>query len=86
MPLMLLPVLTSTTPFILPRLPLISPKLLHILKRVFGVRKPIPLFDNFRIQESQIQEINVSKDTALSPLVWSYSSLTSFPSTIPLVN
>src|SRR4030043_843208 len=76
-------------------LPLKSSKLLHILKGVFSVRKPIPLLDDLRIQESSIHEINIGQDPAISvspgliifkpnffPFNHSFGELTSFFSEI----
>jgi hypothetical protein len=58
--------LSPQSPPVLPRLSLISPELLHILKRKPGISKSISLFDDFCIQESPVQKIDISKEAAIS--------------------
>lgn len=58
------------------------PELLHILERVFSISEPIPLLDNFCIQESFLHKIDIGKEA----IVFISSGLVIFKSDFLLFN
>ena len=62
----LLITLSPQSLLVLPCLSFISPELLYILKWKPCIGKSIPLLDDFCIQESPIQKIDISQEAAIS--------------------